>query len=105
VLTLEEERVPAVVEKKTGAATRTLPFTSKTLAVIVDEPPNDDTDEGEAPTFTRPTAAEPTKIFRAPALPVVAPPDEAVIEAAPLAFPATNCTVAPPLASVVAVAG
>ena len=68
--------------------------------MIVADPPVDGTVAGLAFTDTRPTAAVPTAILMAPALPVVAPPDMAVIVAMPLAVPAKNLTCTRPLISV-----
>ena len=56
-------------------------------------------------TMTLPTAAVPTRIFKAPVLPTFAPPDIAVIVAVPDAVPALKVTIAWPLMSVSVSAG
>ena len=98
-------RVPAVVENDTSADGNALPFTSNTLAVIVDWPPVAGTNVGFADMFTRPTAALPTRILRTLLLVTDAPPDSAEIVAVPDCAPARNVTVAWPLTSVEASAG
>jgi hypothetical protein len=100
VVTRTADNAPAVVEKLTGAELSALPLMSKTSAAIVVDPPLDGTDAGVALTVTRPTAAVPTAILIAPAAPVVAPPDEAVIVAVPFESPASNLTRTIPLTSV-----
>jgi len=97
--------VPAVVEKLTVADGNALPFTSKTLAVIVDDPPVAGTSDGFADNDTRPTAALPTRIFTTLLLVTDAPPDRAVIVAVPDCAPARNVTLARPLTSVEASPG
>ena len=100
VTTTLSESVPDVVVKVTGVATNGLPFISSTLAVTVVEPPMEGTGFGLALTVTLPTAAVPTKIFSAPVVPVVAPPEIAVIVAVPFDPPAMNVAVTRPLMSV-----
>ena len=87
VLTIDDDNVPAVVVNETGADRSVLPLMSKTLAAIVVEPPLAGTNAGVAFTLTRPTAAVPTAILIAPFVPVVAPPDVAVMTAEPFAVP------------------
>ena len=82
-----------------------LPFTSRTVAVIADDPPIAGTVLGFAVTATRPTAALPTAILTALFVPVVAAPEDAVMMAVPLLLPARNVTMARPLTSVSASAG
>ena len=94
VVTSVAVNVPALVENDTGASTSAFPLMSSTEALIVDEPPSAGTCEGLALTVTRPTAAVPTRIFRPPAVPTLAPPDIAVIVAVPDAPPALNMTMA-----------
>ena len=77
-----------------------MPFWSSTLAEIVDEPPVAGTVAGLAVTFTRPTAAAPTRIFTAPFEPTDDPPEIAVIVAVPDCAPAENVTLTIPLESV-----
>lgn len=99
------DKVPAVVEKLTGAELSPLPLKSKTAAVMVVEPPVFGTDAGLALTVTRPTAAVPTAILMAPAVPVDAPPEIAVIVAIPFDVPAENLASTRPLMSVSASGG
>src|SRR5690349_11686358 len=100
VTTVDEAREPAVVVKLTGTPTNAAPFTSSTDAVIVVEPPREETDAGFARRITRPTAAVPSAILIAPSVPVVAPPEIAVIVAVPFAPLATKVTDTRPLTSV-----
>ena len=83
---------PADVVKETGTPGNALPLMSKILAVMVVVPPNADTLLGFAPTRTPPTDAVPTAILIAPAVPVDAPPEIALMFAVPLLPPATNVT-------------
>jgi hypothetical protein len=101
VLTTPALSVPAVVVNVTGMVDMRLPLTSNTVAEIVDEPPSEGTVAGVALTITFCTPAEPTRIFSAPFVPVVAPPEIAVIVAVP-DDPLVNIAVARPLESVVA---
>ena len=105
VFTTPLPRAPAEVAKVTGTAASALPLRSRTLAVMIVEPPLDEMVLGFALRLTRPTAAVPSEILRAPLEPVVAPPDEAVTVAIPLFDEAKNVTVVRPLTSVVASAG
>jgi hypothetical protein len=81
------ESVPALVVNETGTCLRTFPFMSRTLAVIVVDPPSAETDAGFAPTLTAPTEADPTAIRSAPVAAVTAPPEVAVMTAVPLEPP------------------
>lgn len=94
------DKAPAVVVNSTGDPTSALPLMSSTVAVMVAWPPCDETDCGFALSTTRATAAVPTEILSAPVLPVVAPPDTAVIVAVPLEPFAKNVAVARPPTSV-----
>lgn len=96
--------MPAVVEKETAAAGSGLPLMSNTAAEITDDPPSAGINVGFALTATRPTAAVPTAIFTA-LVPVLAPPELAVIVALPFDAPALNVVTARPLMSVSALAG
>jgi hypothetical protein len=98
-------KLPAVVENDTSVDGNALPFTSNTLAVIVDWPPVAGTSVGFADMFTRPTAALPTRILTTLLLVTDAPPDRAVIVAVPDCVPARNVTLARPLTSVEASPG
>jgi hypothetical protein len=90
--------VPAVVENATGAELSGLPLMSITVPVIVDEPPDDGSSVGFAPTRTLPTAAVPTATLAAFAPLALAAPELAVMIAVPFAVPARNLTVTrPPL--------
>jgi hypothetical protein len=100
VLTTLAENDPAVVVKVTGTDDSTLPLGSLTDAVIADVPPLAATFAGFALTEMRPTAAAPMPILIAPAVPVVAPPEDAVIVAVPDDPPEENIAVARPLISV-----
>jgi hypothetical protein len=100
VFVREKESVPAVVVNDTGADRSGLPLMSNTVAVMVVVPPVFGTVAGFAFTVTRPTAAVPTEILSAPAAPVVAPPEIAVIVAVPFALPELNFTTTRPLVSV-----
>ena len=71
-----------------------------TTALIVVTPPSAGTSVGFALTFTRPTAAVPTRIFKAPVALTEAPPEIAVIVADPEPVPARNLAIARPLTSV-----
>jgi type II secretory pathway pseudopilin PulG len=93
------DRLPAVVEKVTGTDVSGFPLMSSTFAVIVVEPPSDETVAGLALTFTRPTPAEPTAIFTTP-LPTFAAPDIAEIVAVPDWVPARKVTDTRPAESV-----
>ena len=105
VVRAEEESEPAVDDRLTGAELSPLPLMSKTDTVIVVEPPSAGTDAGLALTLTRPTAADPMAILMAPAVPTLAPPQEAVMVAVPDEVPATNRTMTRPMMSVSASAG
>src|SRR5262245_30387922 len=94
------DNVPAVVVKSTGEPTNALPLTSRTVAVIVEAPPAADTDCGLALRINFAAAAVPTAILSAPSVPVVAPPETAVIVAVPFEPPATKVTCARPPTSV-----
>ena len=98
--TTDDDNVPAVVVKETGAERSVLPLMSKTLAVTVVDPPFAGTIAGLAFTLTRPTAAVPTAILIAPSVPVVAPPDVAVMTAEPFAVPEKYLTTTRPPTSV-----
>ena len=95
-----DKNCPAVDVKTTGADLKALPLMSSTLAVIVVGPPAAGTVAGLALTVTRPTAAVPIAILSAPAVPVVAPPENALIVAVPLDAPDLNVTLTWPLMSV-----
>jgi len=105
VLTTPVLKVPDVVENVTVAPGSTLALTSKTVAVIVDDPPLAGTRDGFAESWTRPTAALPIRILSAPFALTDAPPDNAVMFAVPDCVPARNVTLARPVTSVEAVAG
>ncbi len=105
VLTIDDDKVPAVVVNETGADGSVLPLMSKTVAETVVEPPFAGTNAGLAFTLTRPTAAVPTAILIAPSAPVVAPPDVAVMTADPFAVPEKYLTTTRPPTSVCAWAG
>src|SRR5204862_4485902 len=90
VVTSDEARFPAVVENETGAAVSGFPLISRTVAVMVVDPPVFGTEAGFALIATLPTEAVPTAIFSAPFEPVDAPPESALIVAVPFARPARN---------------
>ena len=100
VLTTPALRFPAVAVNVTGMPFIRFPLTSNTVAEIVVEPPSAGTVAGEALATTFCTAAEPTSIFSAPFVPVVAPPEIAVIVAVPEDV-LVNVAIARPLESVV----
>jgi hypothetical protein len=96
-------RVPVVVVNVTGTAFIRLPLTSKTVALMVVDPPSAGTVAGLAFTTTFWTAAVPTRIFSG-FVPVLAPPEIAAIDAVPDES-LVNVAVARPLVSVVASVG
>src|SRR5689334_5294718 len=100
-----DPNVPALVERLTDADGSALPLMSKTFTVTVVAPPDAGTLHGLQLILTPPTAAVPTRILSAPLVPVVAPPEVAVIVAVPLLAPGRNLTETIPLASVSACAG
>jgi type II secretory pathway pseudopilin PulG len=105
VFTTLELSEPASVVKVTGMPASALPPESVTFALIVDEPPLDDTMAGFALATMPPTAAEPTAILTVFAVATVAPPELAVMVAIPEEVPALNRVVARPFTSVCASAG
>jgi hypothetical protein len=105
VVAIPADSVPDVAVNDTGAERSAFPLMSNTVAVIVVDPPVFGTVAGLALTVTRPTPAVPMAIFTAPVVPVVAPPDDAMIVAVPLAIPELNLTMTRPLTSVRASAG
>lgn len=100
VAELDGLTAPVSLTNDTATPGSRLPLMSRTVAEIVDDPPEADRTDGLAFNDILPTAAVPTAIFRAFAALTDAPPDEAVIVAVPLAFPALNVTIARPLISV-----
>jgi hypothetical protein len=90
--------------KVTGTSERTFPPGSKTVAVIVEWPPLEIVD-GTACNEMLPTPAAPTAILIAPVVPVVTPPESAVIVATPDSVPALNVTITRPPGSVSASIG
>ena len=88
--------VPLSVVKATATPTSTLPFVSRTVALIVDEPPLIERFVGLAAIETLPTAAAPTLIFTRSTSLTVAPPETAPIDASPDWPPAWKRTVAVP---------
>jgi type II secretory pathway pseudopilin PulG len=105
VITLVAASVPALVVNVTGTCSSAFPLVSATDAVIVETPPCDETVVGLAPTTIRPTAAAPTAILAAPFVPVVTPPETAMMVAVPDSVPATNATATRPPESVSASGG
>lgn len=100
VVTTAALSVPAVVANVTGMPVIRFPLTSNTVAAIVVDPPSAGTVAGVAFATIFWTAAEPTRIFSAPLVPVDAPPEIAVIVAVP-EVELVNVAVARPLESVV----
>jgi hypothetical protein len=96
---------PLSVVNVTGTDASALAPLSNTCAVIVDDPPDDDTVVGLALTDTPVAAAAPIAILIALVPVTDAPPDDAVIVAVPEVVPALNVAVARPLMSVSTVAG
>jgi hypothetical protein len=113
VVTTAALNEPLSAVNETGTPGSTFPFVSRTFAVIVLDPPDDDTVAGLAEAVTPPTAADPIAIFTVfdalvvalvpePELLVVppAPPEVAVIVAVPDVVPARKFTMTrPPLVS------
>ena len=104
VVTTEAFIEPLSVVNVTGTPPTRVPVASLTLALIVEEPPGAIVD-GIAVSPIVATPAAPTAIFAAPVVPVVTPPETAMIVAVPESVPASNRTVTRPPESVSASTG
>ena len=104
VVAIDGLREPLSVVNVTGTLAITVPVASLTVAVMVDLPPGEIVG-GAAVKPIEATPAAPTAILMAPVVPVVTPPERAVIVAVPDSVPALNVTITRPPGSVSASTG